>query len=91
MQIISIGPSDLIWKVFITIKNLTNEKSKKLNFFIDSIVININCDLKLPLNKITYFDNIIIRFDDIDKVEHRGKTCYFLNAYVWKIKIIFPA
>ena len=62
----SIGLSDLIWKVFITIMNLMNEKNKKLNFFINSILIDINCDLKLPLNKITYFDNIIIRFDCVD-------------------------
>ena len=62
----SIRISDLIWKVFTTIMNLTNEKNKKLNFFINFILININCDLKLPLNKITYFDDIIIRFDCVD-------------------------
>ena len=87
----SIGLSDLIWKVFITIMNLTNEKSKKLKFFIDSILININCDLKLPINKITYFNDIILRFDCIDKVVYRGKTRYFVNDYVCKSKIMLPA
>ena len=86
----SIGLSDLIWKVFITIMNLTNEKSKKLKFFIDSILININCDLKLPINRITYFDDIILRFDCIDKVVYRG-TRYFVNDYVCKSKIMLPA
>ena len=62
----SIRISDLIWKVFTTIMNLTNEKNKKLNFFINFILINMNCDLKLPLNKITYFDDIIIKFDCVD-------------------------
>ena len=76
LQIMSIGLSDLIWKVFITIMNLTNEKSKKLKFFIDSILININCDL---------------RFDCIDKVVYRGKTRYFVNDYVCKSKIMLPA
>ena len=71
----SIGIFDLIWKVFITIMNLTSEKSKKLNSFIDFILININCDLKLPLNTITY-DDVIIRFDCIDKVVYRGKTLF---------------
>lgn len=71
----SIGLFDLIWKVFITIMNLTSEKSKKLNSFIDFILININCDLKLPLNTITY-DDVIIRFDCIDKVVYRGKTLF---------------
>ena len=60
LQVISIGLSGLIWKMFITIMNLANEKNKKLNFFIDSILMNINCDLKLPLNKIDYFDDIIM-------------------------------
>lgn len=71
----SIGLFDLIWKVFITIMNLTSEKSKKLNSFIDFILININCDLKLSLNTITY-DDVIIRFDCIDKVVYRGKTLF---------------
>ena len=71
----SIGLFDLIRKVFITIMNLTSEKSKKLNSFIDFILININCDLKLPLNTITY-DDAIIRFDCIDKVVYRGKTLF---------------
>ena len=83
--------SDLIWKEFITIMNLTNEKNKKLTIFIDSILININCDLKLPLNKITCIDDIIIRFDCVDKVVYRGKTRYFVNAYVCKSKIRLPA
>ena len=71
----SIGLFDLIWKVFITIMNLTSEKSKKLNSFIYFILININCDLKLSLNTITY-DDVIIRFDCIDKVVYRGKTLF---------------
>ena len=70
--------------------NLTNKKNKKLSFVVDLILININCDLKLPLNKITYFDDIIIRFDHVDKVDYRGKTCSFVNAYVCKCKIMLP-
>ena len=67
---------------------LNQKKGKKLNFFVDSILIDINCALKLPLNKITCFDDIIIRFDPVDKVDYRGKTCYFVNAYISKGKIM---
>ena len=50
----SIALSDLIWRVSVTINNLTNEKNKTLIFFfVDSILININCEHKLLLNKIT--------------------------------------
>ena len=84
----SIGLSDLIWRVLVTIMNLTKKKNKKLNFFVDSILIDINCDLKLPLNKITYFDDIIIRFDPVHEIDYRGKTCYFVNAYISKGEIM---
>ena len=73
LQIMSIGLSDLIWKVFATIMNLTNKKDKKLNFFADLILVSINCDLRLPLIKITYFDNNIIWFNYVDKIVYREK------------------
>ena len=77
LQIMSIGLSDLIWKVFATIMNLTNEKNKKLNFFADPILVSINCDLRLPLDKITYFDDIIIRFNCTGKIVYREKHAIF--------------
>ena len=87
LQIMSIGISDLIWKVFATIMNLTNKK----NFLADIRLIRINCDLRLLLDKITYFEDTVIRFNGIDKIVYRGKTCYFVDAYVCKSKIKFPA
>ena len=77
LQILSIGLSDLIWKVFATIMNLTNEKNKKLNFFADPILVSRNCDLRLPLDKITYFDDVIIRFNCIGKIVYREKHAIF--------------
>ena len=90
-QIVSIGLSGLIWKVFATIMNLTNEKNKKLAFFADPILASINCDLRLPLDKITYFEDIVMRFICVDKIVYRRKTCYFVDAYVCKSKIMLPA
>ena len=77
--------------MFVTILNLTSEKNKKLKVFADSILVSINCDQRLPLHKITYFDDVAIEFDHVDKVEYRGKTYYFVNAHVWKSKIMLPA
>ena len=37
LQIMSIGLSDLMWKVFATVKNLTKGKNKKLNFSADLV------------------------------------------------------
>ena len=66
LQIMSISLSDLIW-------DLANKKNKKLNFFADPILISINSDLRLPLDKITYFEDIVIRFNGVDKIVCRGK------------------
>ena len=91
LKIMSIGFSDLIWKVFVTIMNLTNEKNKKLNFFADPIIVSINSDLRLPLDKITYFEDVVIRFDSIDKIVYRGKTHHFVDVYTCRGKIMLPA
>ena len=91
LQFVLIGLSDLVWKIFITIMNLTNEKTKKLNFFVDSILVNIDCDRKLPLNKITYFDDIAVKFDRVNEVIYIVKKRYHVNAYVCKSKIMLPA
>ena len=47
-----IGLSNMMWRVFATIMNLTIENNKKLNFYVDSILIKIGCDHTLPLNRI---------------------------------------
>ena len=88
LQIMSIGLSDLIWKVFATITNLTNEKNKKFNFFADPILVSINCDLRLPLDRITYFEDIVILFNCVEKIVYREKTRNFVDAYVCKCKIM---
>ena len=56
--------------------NLTNEKNKKMNFFADPVLVSINCDLRLPLDKITYFDDIVILFNCVDKIVYREKTLF---------------
>ena len=71
--------------------NLTNKKTKKRNFFVDSILVNIDCDRKLPLNKITCFDYIVVKFDRVNEVIYRVKKRYHVNAYICKSKIMLPA
>ena len=64
-QIMSIGFSDLVWKIFASLINLTNERNNKLKFFTDPILIKINCNRKLSLNKMTYFDDLVIPLDKV--------------------------
>ena len=80
LQIMLISLSDLIWRVFATIINLTNQKNKKLNFFAGTILANINCNLRLPYGLIALI-----------KLYTEKKTCYFVDAYICKNKIMLFA
>ena len=53
--------------------NLTNERNKRLNFFADPILIKINCSRNLSLNKMTYFDYLVIHFNKVYNIDYRGK------------------
>ena len=48
---------------FASLMNLVKERIKKLIFFTRLILIKINCDRKLFLNKLTYFDDLVFHFD----------------------------
>ena len=74
--------------------NVINKKNKiflKKNVFADPILVGINCYLRLPLNNINYSDHIIIRFNCVDEIVHRGESCYLLDAYFCKSRIMLPA
>ena len=87
----SIGFSDSVCKIFASLINLTNERNNKLKFFTDPILIKINCNRKLSLNKMTYFDDLVIHFDKVYDIDYRGKITFVLDAYVCSSKIILPA
>ena len=40
----SIGFSDMLWKIFANLMSLTNERKRKLNFFADPTLIKTNCN-----------------------------------------------
>ena len=73
LQIMSIGFSDMVWKAFASLMNLANERNEKLNLFVDPILVKINCNQKLTLNKMTYFDDLVIHFDNIYDIDYRCK------------------
>ena len=91
LRIMLIGFSDMMWKVFASLMNLTNERNKKLSFYDDPILIKINCNQKLSLNKMTHFDDLVIHFDKVYDVDYRGKIRFVTDAYVCSSKIMLPA
>ena len=54
--------------------NLANERNKKWNFFSDPILIKLECNQKLSLNKMTYFDDLVIHFGKVFDIDYRGKN-----------------
>ena len=74
----SLIQTGLIYDIFSVLEDKICEK---LNInFLDIIdragLIRITCKKRLPLNKVVYFRDLIVIFDRIEKVTHRGKTKY---------------
>ena len=65
----SVGFSDIVWRIFANLMSLTNDGNRKLNFFADPILIKINCNQRLSMNKMTYFDDLIIHFDRVYDID----------------------
>ena len=89
LQITSIGHYDLIWGIFATIMLHVNGKNEKSIFFAAAILININCDERFPISKMTYFENNI-HINNVKKVCCMRKEKYFVNSYVCKSKNLLP-
>ena len=86
-----IGFSDMMWKVFGSLMNLTNQRNKKLNFFADPILTKINFNRKPSLNKMIYFDDLVIHFDKVYDINYREKIRFVTDAYICSSKIMLPA
>lgn len=52
--------------------NLPSERNKKLNIFADPILVKIDCNRKLSLNKMTYFYDLVIHFGKVYDIDYRG-------------------
>ena len=74
----SLIQTGLIYDMFGVLEDKLREK---LNIsFLDIIdrmgLFRINCKQNIPLNKVVYFKDLVVIFDRIDKVNHRGKIKY---------------
>ena len=82
----SLIQTGLIYDIFNVLEDKVCEKLD-INFLdiIDrSGLLRINCKQNIPLNKVVYFKDLIVIFDRIDKVNHRGKIkcCIVCNVIV---------
>ena len=91
LQIISISFSDMVWKIFATLMKLTNKRNKKLKYFANPILTQINCNRKLLLTKMNYIDNLVVLFDKVYDIDYQEKTRVLISTYVCSRKIMLPA
>ena len=45
-------------------------------------LIRLNCSQKLPQNRVSYFRNLHVCFDKVEKFVHRGNNKYYLDARI---------
>ena len=81
----------MVWKIFANLMNLTNERNKRLKFFDDPILIRVNSNQRLSINKMTYFDDLVIHFDRVYDIGYRGKIRFVVDAYFCSSKMMLPA
>ena len=77
----SIGISSSLWQVHSNFVEKLNELTKKTNVPLDSGFIRINVG-HLPLEKVTYFKNLIICNKKMEKVTYKNREKYALIARV---------
>ena len=86
----SLIQTGLIYDMFNVLEDKLREK---LNIsFLDIIdrlgLFRINCKQNIPLNKVVYLKDLVVSFDRVDKVNHRGKIKYCIVCNIIKGDIL---
>ena len=84
-----IGYTQSLWRVHSNLICKLNEITDKTNKVFDFGLIRIDAG-RLPLNKITYFRNLILLYDKIEKVTYKNRDRYCLNIRVIAGQILLP-
>ena len=76
--------TSLIYEIFARFEDkMCDELKIPYNELIDSGgLMRLNCTQKLPQNRVTYFRNLIVCFEKVEKLVHRRKERYCLVARI---------
>ena len=85
----SIGISSTLWQVHADFVEKLNELTKKKITPLDFGYIRIDAG-HLPIEKVTYFKNLIICYEKMEKVTYKNKEKYALIARVISGEILLP-
>ena len=87
----SLGQASLIYDIFAKFEEKIYESHKILhNQLLDEGLIRLYGTQRLQKNKITYFRNLIVCFERIEKVHHRNKDKYCLIVRTLDGEVLLP-
>ena len=87
----AIGQTELIYEIFAKFEDKIYDYLKiEHNQLLDDGLIRLTCTQRLPQNKVTYFRNLIVCFERVEKVLHRKKEKYCLIARIIDGEILLP-
>ena len=87
----SLGQASLIYDIFAKFEEKIFEFHKILhNQLLDEGFIRLCGAQRMQRNKITYFRNLIVCFERIEKVHHRNKDKYCLTVSIVDGEVLLP-
>ena len=78
-----------LWRINTELSSKISEKNGEHSYLLNNMLILINAG-RLPTNKITYFKDLVVCYDCVERVNYRGKECYCINARVISRQILLP-
>ena len=81
-----------LWRINTGLSSKISQKNGEHSYLLNNMLIFINATNKilLPTNKITYFKDLVVCYDCVERVNYRGKECYCINARVIGGQILLP-
>ena len=85
----SMGIRQVLWRINTKLTVKISERPNQHPHLLDNMLIRINAG-RLPANKIIYFKDLVVCYDNVEKVKYRGEKIYCINAKVISGQILLP-
>ena len=89
LKLFSIGVSSILWQVHRDFMAKLNKLKNEQIIPVDFGYVHTDAE-RLPIEKVTYFRNLIICYEKMEKVTYRNKEKYALIARVLSGEILLP-
>ena len=85
----SLGITQALWRINYELTAKISERNNQPAYLVNNMLTHINAG-RLPTNKITYFKDLVVCYNNVEKVNYRGKEKYHINARVISGQILLP-